>query len=116
MSPRRNHPRRRWPGRRPDRAGPAPPAELDLERARRGVDLVETWQDEQWRVRMVPGSAAVKSYRCPGCDQEIRPGVPHLVVWPLTGPAVPAPGDGPAERRHWHSGCWQARDRRRPSR
>ena len=83
---------------------------------RQGVDAVETWDGEQWRVRQIPGSAAVKSYRCPGCAQEIRPGAAHLVVWPLTGPVAPGPFDGPAERRHWHTGCWQARDRRRPTR
>jgi hypothetical protein len=39
-----------------------------------------------------------KSYRCPGCDLEIRPGVWHLVV---------IPKDSPDERRHWHERCWQ---------
>lgn len=79
----------------------------------RGVDAVESWGPEQWRVRQIPGGAAVKSYRCPGCDQEIQPGVPHLVVWPLD----PIDGlAGEAARRHWHTGCWRARDRRRPTR
>ena len=103
MSPRRNRPRQP----RHD-----PPAELDPERVRRGVDTVETWRQEQWRVRHLPGSTAAKTYRCPGCLQEIPPGVPHLVVWPLDG----LPGrSGEAERRHWHTGCWRARDRRRPT-
>lgn len=100
MSPRRNPPRR------------DEPAALDPERLRRGVDTIERWGQEQWRVRQIPGSAAAKVYRCPGCDHEIRPGVPHLVVWPLetiTGSA------GEAARRHWHTGCWRARDRRRPT-
>jgi hypothetical protein len=104
MSPRRNRPRRQ-------------PAEqqaaLNLELARRGVDAVESWRDEQWRVRQIAGSAAVKSYRCPGCDQEIPPGVPHLVVWPVETIDGLA---GEAGRRHWHTGCWRARDRRRPTR
>lgn len=77
---------------------------------RRGVDAVETWGQEQWRVRQIPGSAAAKTYRCPGCDQEVRPGVPHLVVWPLDSLGREA------ERRHWHTACWRARDRRRPTR
>jgi len=115
MSPRRNHPRHRWPGGRSDRRGPAP-TELDLDRVRRGVDTVESWQDEQWRVRQIPGSAAAKTYRCPGCDQEIRPGLPHLVVWPLAGPVGAGPEEPLGQRRHWHGGCWRARDRRRPSR
>lgn len=104
MSPRWNYPRRRWWRRAP--------AELDLERVQRGGEAVERWGDESWRVRQVPGGAAVKTYRCPGCDQEIRPGVPHLVAWPVEG----LDSSGVVERRHWHPGCWRARDRRRPGR
>ena len=77
------------------------------------MDAVESWRHAQWRVRQIPGSAAVKLYRCPGCDHEIRPGVPHLVVWPLEPIAGEA---GEAARRHWHTGCWRARDRRGPTR
>jgi hypothetical protein len=53
----------------------------------------------------VPGAAAVKQYRCPGCDQEIWSGTPHVVVWP-------ADEQGLQMRRHWHSACWQRRPRR----
>ena len=54
-------------------------------------------------VRRVAGTASARSYRCPGCDQELRPGTPHVVAWP----------DGqPDDRRHWHTACWDARDRR----
>jgi hypothetical protein len=67
----------------------------------------EEWRGEDFLVRTVPGASAVKDYRCPGCDQLIRVGVPHLVAWP------DAAGDA-AERRHWHTACWAARDRRRP--
>jgi len=48
-------------------------------------------------------------YRCPGCDQEIRAGLPHVVSWPNW------PG-GEEERRHWHTACWRARIRRNPGR
>ncbi|HEY5031385.1 MAG TPA: hypothetical protein VIJ54_02835, partial [Actinomycetes bacterium] len=61
-----------------------------------------------WVVRRVTGSASTKPYRCPGCDQEIRPATPHVVAWPHEA------GRGLEDRRHWHSACWQARDRRRP--
>lgn len=105
MSPRRNRPSRSG-ARRP---APAPP---DAERARYGVSSVETWGQEQWRVRQIPGPAAFKTYRCPGCDHEIRPGVPHLVVWPVD--ILPTAGTGEADRRHWHTACWRARDRRSP--
>jgi hypothetical protein len=96
VSPRRNRPR-------PEQVAP-----LDGDGARRGVEGVQSWRDGEWQVRGIPGSAAVKTYRCPGCDQEIRPGVAHLVVWPADGR-----GDL-TDRRHWHSGCWRARDRRGP--
>lgn len=57
---------------------------------------------EGFVVRQVTGAAG-KAYRCPGCDQELRPSTPHVVAWP----------QGRAdERRHWHSACWAARERR----
>ncbi|HEX6682380.1 MAG TPA: hypothetical protein VF062_06270 [Candidatus Limnocylindrales bacterium] len=62
-----------------------------------------------FRVRHLTGETSTKTYRCPGCDQEIPPGVAHVVAWPLEGY-----GDG--ERRHWHASCWKARHHRRPSR
>jgi hypothetical protein len=63
--------------------------------------------DGRWIVRSVPGSAATKAYRCPGCNAEIRPATPHVVAWPDTpGLLSQSPVD---ERRHWHTGCWQRR-------
>jgi hypothetical protein len=50
-------------------------------------------------VRQVAGTSG-RAYRCPGCDQELRAGVPHVVAWP----------EGrPDDRRHWHTPCWGAR-------
>jgi len=72
---------------------------------RLGPPQTQVWPDGEWVVRQVPGAAATKTYRCPGCDQEIRPGVAHVVVWPAAAP-------GPDERRHWHNSCWQRRPRR----
>jgi len=83
-------------GRGDDDEGPA---------ARLGPQRTETWPDGDWAVRSVPGPAATKTYRCPGCDQEIRPGVAHVVVW-LSGSA------DAGGRRHWHNPCWQRRPRR----
>ena len=56
-------------------------------------------------VRRVSGAGATKAYRCPGCEQEVRPGTPHVVAWPL---------GSPDDRRHWHTPCWDARGRRAP--
>jgi hypothetical protein len=69
-----------------------------------GEQLVR-WRGEEYVVRAVTG--ADKTYRCPGCDQEIRPALPHVVAWPSFG-------DGAEDRRHWHHPCWTARDRRAP--
>lgn len=97
MSPRRNRPRDRSRSRRPERSTAAGAG-------RYGLEHTVEWRGEQWVVRGVTADAAVKVYRCPGCDQEIAPGVAHVVAWPLLGDV--------ADRRHWHRACWDARDRR----
>lgn len=75
---------------------------------------IELWAGEEYEVRAVTGSAATKPYRCPGCDQTIRPAVPHTVVWPVVPSLLSGPqASGLDERRHWHTPCWQARHRRR---
>ncbi|GAA4595577.1 hypothetical protein GCM10023194_65460 [Planotetraspora phitsanulokensis] len=102
MSPRRA--RRRGPFERPDGRGAGRPVESVP-----GVDRVETAPDGDWVVRNVSGPALGKAYRCPGCEQEIRSGVPHIVSWPAW------PG-GEDERRHWHTACWRNRANRGPGR
>lgn len=86
MSPRRTRPKRRpgpapsdedSPLRLPDLPVPAPPG---------------------WQVRTVQAVNALKQYRCPGCNQEIRPHTTHIVAWRT--------GDDP-HRRHWHTPCWR---------
>jgi hypothetical protein len=65
--------------------------------------MTESHPDGEWVVRPVTAIAAEKEYRCPGCDQEIRRGLAHVVAW--------RPGDE-GNRRHWHTPCWNARLRR----
>ena len=96
MSPRRNRPRR------------PPDDEPGVERPGITEQRVQQWQDGEWMVRSIFGGAAAKAYRCPGCLQEIRPGVAHIVAWPFD-----ERGDE-SDRRHWHTGCWRARHRRGP--
>ncbi|WP_069163087.1 ATP/GTP-binding protein [Nocardia altamirensis] len=60
--------------------------------------------DETYIVRTIPAARALKTYRCPGCDHEIMPGVAHIVAW--------AAYDGEEDRRHWHRGCWNGRQTR----
>ena len=104
--PRSNRPRR---GRRATSSG-APAQELDLDRALGGMARRVSGPDGDWLVRPVAGPAASKTYRCPGCDQEISVGVPHVVAWPAD--TVTGSDAALADRRHWHSACWSARGRR----
>jgi hypothetical protein len=108
--PRSNRPRRRALGaRRPGTATP-PDAEDLRTPAAYGGGRLEEHPDGDWRVRPVPGAAATKAYLCPGCRQEVTPGTPHVVAWPAE--QLGAFG-GPGDRRHGHTACWEARDRRR---
>jgi len=101
---------RRLPGdlpRRPRRGGRRPGGAGGRDAAgepatRLGPPQTQSWPDGDWVVRQVPAAAATKTYRCPGCDQEILPGIAHVVAWPAQTP-------GPDERRHWHNSCWQRR-------
>lgn len=71
---------------------------------------VETGPDgHEHHVRPVLGAKATKTYRCPGCDHEIRPGTAHRVVWRVEDL-------GGEDRRHWHTPCWTARATRGPTR
>ncbi|MCT9929093.1 ATP/GTP-binding protein [Planotetraspora sp. A-T 1434] len=103
MSPRRA--RRLGPYDRTDGRGAVRPVVGSVA----GVDRVESSADGDWVVRNVSGAALAKTYRCPGCDHEIRPGLPHIVSWPAW------PG-GEEERRHWHTACWRNRVNRGPGR
>jgi hypothetical protein len=63
--------------------------------------------EDDAEVRFIQPYQALKTYLCPGCNQDIRPGTGHMVVVPREAPDL---------RRHWHRGCWVNRDRRRPGR
>jgi hypothetical protein len=110
MSPRRVQRRaadepskpRRAQGPRGRKGGAAAP---DDSAVRLGPPQTQQWPDGDWIVRQVPGAAATKLYRCPGCNQEVQPGTAHVVVWP-------AGSVGAEGRRHWHNSCWQRRPRR----
>jgi hypothetical protein len=62
---------------------------------------------EDVEVRHIHPYQATKSYRCPGCDHEIRAGEGHEVV---------VPRDAADLRRHWHTPCWRAAANRHPTR
>jgi hypothetical protein len=71
------------------------------------VERVEVRKDGSWYVRSITGATSTKDYRCPGCDQVIRPATPHLVIWPVERPLLSA--SAMDERRHWHTACWARR-------
>ncbi|GAA1709162.1 hypothetical protein GCM10009809_01750 [Isoptericola hypogeus] len=98
------------PSRRPSRKRPwgADHQPLDLDRALGGVRRVSA-DDGEWTVRTVRGGD--KTYRCPACRQDVAPGTTHVVAWPRD--VVGGEQAGLEERRHWHSSCWERRDRLR---
>ena len=72
-----------------------------------GNFITDPLTGELSEVRRIQPYAALKEYRCPGCNQEIAVGIGHIVIVPL---------GSPEERRHWHRACWQQRGQRRPGR
>ena len=70
-----------------------------------GAEHTEDFGGVPYAVRDIRGSTSAKPYRCPGCDQQVRPGTPHVVAWPASDPDA-------GDRRHWHTPCWAARHRR----
>lgn len=86
------------------RRDPAPPPTTGRARV-----STEAYAGHDWHVRRVsgiPAEGAPRAYLCPGCSQDIAPGTPHVVVWPAEGVG------GLDDRRHWHTACWSARNRR----
>ncbi len=84
---------------RPKKRRGRPAATGDGSEPLRAPDIVASAPDG-WQVRLVQPGGATKEYRCPGCNQEIRPGTKHVVAWRE---------DDPEGRRHWHLPCWQRR-------
>ncbi|PJJ70081.1 hypothetical protein CLV28_2559 [Sediminihabitans luteus] len=81
---------------------------LDVERAT-GGRRTESADDGEWTVQKIRSSS--KTYTCPGCSQDVVPGTAHVVAW--SNDSMFGRDAGLADRRHWHSACWQARARRR---
>lgn len=82
--------------------------ELDVDRARGGRSVQEG-PDGSWTVQRVKGSE--KAYTCPGCHQQVAPGTAHVVAF--ANDSLFGADAALADRRHWHSGCWASRGRRR---
>jgi len=89
--------------RKPPRNLPALPSPM-LKRVETGPD------GHEYEVRPIAAARAVKTYRCPGCDHQIRSGTAHVVVWRAESPGAID------DRRHWHTPCWAKRATRGPTR
>lgn len=63
--------------------------------------------DGEWMVQSMPADSAAKTYSCPGCGLTVAVRTAHVVVWPRE-PGLGA-SSAVAERRHWHTSCWQRR-------
>ncbi|HKJ12472.1 MAG TPA: hypothetical protein VJ976_08820 [Ornithinimicrobium sp.] len=98
--PRSNRPRRR-PG---QRGAPARAPGAGAERPPNTVRFAGTL----WTVREVRGNDSGRAFRCPGCQQQVLASTPHTVAWPSQTM------HGVENRRHWHTRCWAARERRKP--
>ena len=62
---------------------------------------------ERFTVQRVQPYQARKPYLCPGCNQDVEPGIGHLVVVPDGHRTTGGIGITP---------CWEHRERRRPGR
>ena len=72
-----------------------------------GETTLEQYAGSLWTVRRVSGARATRTYLCPGCQQEVAVGTPHVVAWPAED------SRGLEDRRHWHTGCWNKRNHRK---
>ncbi|WP_131103750.1 hypothetical protein [Ornithinimicrobium sufpigmenti] len=99
---RSNRPRRHGRPRKGAAGGGLPPAVQ-----RGGVDEVR-YAGQLWSVRQVRPNDSGRRYLCPGCQQDVSAGTAHTVVWPSESMLEVE------NRRHWHTVCWSARERRRP--
>lgn len=79
----------------------APHVELDADRARGGRSTTSR-RGNEWTVQHVKSSE--RTFTCPGCNQVIVVGTPHVVAW--VNDSIFGAQAGLADRRHWHGGCW----------
>lgn len=61
--------------------------------------------EEEYLVQHI--SSAAKTYRCPGCNQLITAGNPHVVAWRSSW--IFGQQAALDSRRHWHPHCWKRR-------
>lgn len=102
--PRSNRPRRRS-GRRGERHEGHDDEADGLARLRDGWRRTEVRRGVEWTVQPISRERAAKTYRCPGCGNDIEPGVAHVAAWRADG--ILGDASALADRRHWHNHCWR---------
>jgi hypothetical protein len=81
------------------------PDDASFDRLLAGWKRTEVRGGSTWTVQPVSSAQALKAYTCPGCGQQIAPGVAHVVAWRADG--VMGDAADLAARRHWHIHCWK---------
>lgn len=99
---RSNRPRRRGRPLKGAAGGGLPPS------LQRGGLIEVRYAGQLWSARQVRANDSGRVYVCPGCQQQVGADTPHTVAWPAESMQELA------NRRHWHTSCWAARERRRP--
>lgn len=92
-------------GRRRHNKWQVEPEPLDIGRIRGATRRVEARNGAEWTVQQIRSERAQKPYRCPGCGREVGVGVAHVAVW--RADSVLGDESALADRRHWHTPCWQ---------
>ncbi|MGO3886564.1 MAG: hypothetical protein ACTJHU_09730 [Mycetocola sp.] len=87
------------------RRRPSDDSDSRLENMQASWRRSESRRGLEWTVQPISAARAVKSYRCPGCQTMIAPGVAHLAVWRADG--VLGDRYDLESRRHWHDHCWR---------
>ncbi len=86
---------------------PRPTYGRDISRILDPIPHIESAADGDWFVAYIAAVNALKTYKCPGCHRDIKPGVAHIVAW--QDDHMFGRERAIEERRHWHQKCWQTR-------
>lgn len=78
---------------------------LNVENLTFAARRTEVKRGGSWVVQPISATNAVKTYVCPGCGNEIEPGVAHIAAWREDG--ILGDAADLADRRHWHDHCWK---------
>ncbi|WP_084622515.1 hypothetical protein [Demequina oxidasica] len=87
-----------------------PHPELDMNRARGGGARQESGPGGEDYLVATP-RLTDKTFVCPSCGRDIPPQTAHVVAWAADG--LFGAEAAAADRRHWHTYCWETFGRTR---